>query len=39
MAILIEAGADAERRDEKGFTPIDYIDVRKNTPETPARPA
>ena len=37
MAILIEAGADAERRDEEGFTPIDYIDVRKNTPETPAR--
>ena len=39
MAILIEAGADAERRDEEGFTSIDYIDVRKNTAETPAKPA
>ena len=39
MAILIEAGADVERRDEEGFTSIDYIDVRKNTAETPARPA
>ena len=39
MAILIEAGADVERRDEEGFTPIDYIDVRKNTAKTPAKPA
>ena len=39
MTILIEAGGDAERRDEKGLTPLDYIDVGKNTPETPAKPA